>query len=265
MTAATPASCANCGTALQGRFCPACGQKATSAHVSLHDFAHDAWEEIAHVDGKIVQTLGLLLFKPGALTAEFLKGRRVRYISPLRVYLTCSVLFFGLVAFQPRAIRSVVSITRTETTEPGPKLRFGRPVARQQDDALAAKFGETLLHTLPRTMFVLMPFFGFLTWLFYRKTQPYYVAHLYYAIHFHAFIFAAFTVFVLCALAGRYGANAGALPLLAILVYHYLALKRVFGGSRLRTALAGTAIGVLHWMTIGAVLIGNFVWVLKSA
>ena len=88
----TPASCANCGAALQGRFCSACGQKATSPRVTLHDFAHDVWHELAHVDGKIVQTLGLLLFKPGALTAEFLRGRRVRYVSPLRVYLTCSAL-----------------------------------------------------------------------------------------------------------------------------------------------------------------------------
>ena len=174
-------------------------------------------------------------------------------------------LFFALVAFQPRALQSVVSITRTQTAAPGPKLRVGRPVEQQQDEALKAKFGETLMHTLPRTMFVLMPFFGLLTWLFYRKTEPYYVAHLYYAIHFHAFIFAAFIVFVLCVLTGRYGKNVGTVALLAIPVYHYMALKHVFGGSRLRTALAGSAIGVMYWMTIGAVLIGNFVWVLRSA
>ena len=260
----TPASCANCGAALQGRFCSTCGQKDTSTHLSVHDFAHDAWEEFAHVDGKIVQTLGLLLFKPGALTAEFLRGRRVRYVSPLRVYLTCSVLFFGLVTFQPRALGSGVRISRTEAVDVGPKVRIGRPAERQQDEHLKAKFGETLLHTLPRTMFVLMPFFGFLTWLFYRKAQPYYVAHLYYAIHFHAFIFAAFTVFVLCALAGSYGRAVGTLVLLTIPLYHYLAVKRVFGGSRLRTALAGSAIGVMYWTTIGAVLVANLVWVLKS-
>jgi hypothetical protein len=265
MSATMPAACANCSSALQGRFCSTCGQKATSAHVSVHDFAHDAWEELAHVDGKIVQTLGLLLFKPGALTVEFLRGRRVRYVSPLRLYLTCSVLFFALVAFQPRALQSVVSVTRTQTTDAGPTLRVGRPVERQQDEALKAKLGETLMHTLPRTMFVLMPFFGFLTWLFYRKMEPYYVAHLYYAIHFHAFVFAVFSIFVLCALTGQYGKTVGGLAVLAILPYHYLALKRVFGGSRLRTALAGTAIAVIYWITLGAVLIGNFVWVLKSS
>src|SRR5438094_10048354 len=158
-------SCANCGAALEGRFCSACGQKAASPRVTLRDFADDVWHELAHVDGKIVQTLGLLMFRPGALTSEFLKGRRVRYVSPLRVYLTCSVLFFALVAFQPGALRSGISITRTETAVAGPKVRFGRPVEQQQDEALKARFGETLLHTLPRTMFVLMPFFAFLRWL----------------------------------------------------------------------------------------------------
>ena len=78
-------------------------------------------------------------------------------------------------------------------------------------------------------------------------------------------MFAVFSIFVLCALTGQYGKNVGGLAVLAILPYHYLALTRVFGGSRLRTALAGTAIAVIYWITLGAVLIGNFVWVLKSS
>ena len=74
--AALPADCANCGAPLNGRYCPACGQKAASPNVSLHEFFHEAFHEFAHVDGKIVQTLRLLLTRPGQLTREFLDGRR---------------------------------------------------------------------------------------------------------------------------------------------------------------------------------------------
>src|ERR1700681_3790384 len=69
--------CGNCGVPLGGDFCHACGQRALGPDVSLHDFFHEAFEEFAHVDGKIVQTLRLLLTKPGMLTREFLDGRRV--------------------------------------------------------------------------------------------------------------------------------------------------------------------------------------------
>ena len=96
--------CGNCGAELQGAFCHACGQKVTGPDVSLHDFFHEAFHEFAHLDGKIVQTLRLLMTKPGMLTKEFLEGRRARYISPLRLYLTCSLLFFALAALTAPAI-----------------------------------------------------------------------------------------------------------------------------------------------------------------
>jgi len=78
-------ACANCGTPLQGRYCHVCGQKTVSLDVSLRDLTHEALDELAHVDGKIVQTLKVLVTKPGFLTNEFLAGRRVRYVSPVAV------------------------------------------------------------------------------------------------------------------------------------------------------------------------------------
>jgi hypothetical protein len=53
---------------------------------------------------------------------------------------------------------------------------------------------RAIVHNFPRVMFVLMPGFGLLTWVLYRKARPFYAAHLYYSIHFHAFAFLAFTL-----------------------------------------------------------------------
>src|SRR5215831_3361631 len=110
--AALPADCANCGAALNGPYCQACGQKAASPNVSLHEFFHEAFHEFAHVDGKIVQTLRLLLTRPGRLTRDFLDGRRQRYVSPLRLYLTCSLIFFALASVAPRADRPFFTVSR---------------------------------------------------------------------------------------------------------------------------------------------------------
>jgi len=104
-------TCLNCGTALAGRWCSDCGQKAAHARPTLHELVHEAAHEIAHFDGKIVRTAWLLLAKPGALTREFLEGKRVRYVTPLRIYLLASLLFFGLLSLLP-ASRLRVSVTK---------------------------------------------------------------------------------------------------------------------------------------------------------
>ena len=110
-TISTALACANCGASLGGAYCQACGQKAVSPDVSLHDFAHEAIHEFGHVDGKVVRTLRMLVAKPGMLTREFLEGRRTRYISPLRVYLSCSALFFALAALAPDPRLSFFHVT----------------------------------------------------------------------------------------------------------------------------------------------------------
>jgi hypothetical protein len=172
--AAARADCANCSAPINGAFCQTCGQKAASPNVSLHDFFHEAFHEFAHVDGKIVQTLRLLLTKPGQLTREFLEGRRQRYISPLRLYLTCSLIFFALAAVAPKAERPVITISRVNG-EAG--LAPERAIELRRE--ATARANEALVHNLPRVMFLLMPVFGLLTWMFYRKAQRFYAAHLY--------------------------------------------------------------------------------------
>jgi uncharacterized protein DUF3667 len=167
--------CGNCGAELSGAFCHACGQKTAGPDVSLHDFFHDAFHEFAHVDGKIVRTLRLLVTKPGMLTKVFLSGRRARYISPVRVYLTCSVLFFGLVALTPNPQLSFFHVTYKPS--PGDAPLDAAAVRRYEDEA-TLRASRAVIHDFPRAMFALMPVFGLLTWVLYRKARPFYAAHL---------------------------------------------------------------------------------------
>lgn len=45
------------------------------------------------------RTLAALLFKPGKLTEEYVRGRIVSYIAPFRLYLVSSVVFFLMMSF----------------------------------------------------------------------------------------------------------------------------------------------------------------------
>lgn len=52
--------------------------------------------DIFHFDGKFFDTLRYLMFKPGFVPAAFVKGQRMRYLDPVRMYLFTSALFFLL-------------------------------------------------------------------------------------------------------------------------------------------------------------------------
>jgi len=219
--------------------------------VGVHDFVHEATHEFLHLDGKIGRTAKLLVTRPGQLTNEFLIGRRARYISPLRVYLTCSLLFFLLAAMVPG---QKLKISRTRpTTAVGSALEKRLETGLQKAERDAERFGEAVMHNLPRAMFVLMPLFGLLTWAFYRKQRRYYIPHLYYSVHFHAFVFLVMALYVV--LSWLISKPVAALLLLAPVPYHFIGLRRVFGGSRGATIAKGLAIGLLYWfIALGALL-----------
>ena len=98
-TAAKLDNCANCETPLSGHFCSNCGQEAVLHHASTREFLHEFIGHYVALEGKLWSSLRLLILNPGALTNEYIRGRRVRYVQPLRMYLTFSVLFFALFKF----------------------------------------------------------------------------------------------------------------------------------------------------------------------
>jgi Protein of unknown function (DUF3667) len=105
-------TCANCGAGLTGKYCSECGQRHHDHPV--HDFWHftsEALEDLTHADSRLWQTLTALLFRPGFLTREFLEGRRVRYLPPVRLYLVVSLIFFIIVGLSSRSPNSYVVLS----------------------------------------------------------------------------------------------------------------------------------------------------------
>lgn len=85
--------CDNCETPLVGAYCHICGQH---AHNPLRSFKHaveDVFESFWHLDGRIFRTLRDLLV-PGRVARNYLDGRRVAYVPPLRLFVILSLLTF---------------------------------------------------------------------------------------------------------------------------------------------------------------------------
>src|SRR5438128_9934003 len=97
--------CENCGAQLIGRYCAQCGQAAIDYRRSFRHVIVDVLDSFLNWDSKFFATIGLLITRPWRLTNEFLAGRRVRYVHPLRLYLLASILFFFAVNYSAKGIR----------------------------------------------------------------------------------------------------------------------------------------------------------------
>ena len=83
-------TCPTCGETITRQFCSACGEHKFDRHTfSLKHFAHHAAHELFHLDSKILRTVRYLFSKPAFVTAEYLAGKRSRYMNPLRLYVLC--------------------------------------------------------------------------------------------------------------------------------------------------------------------------------
>jgi hypothetical protein len=89
--------CLNCGTELEGKFCHHCGQENLQIKENFGHLMNHAISDYFHFDHQFFHTLKPLLFQPGKLTNEYMAGRRVQYLHPIKMYIFISLIFFILI------------------------------------------------------------------------------------------------------------------------------------------------------------------------
>jgi hypothetical protein len=87
-------TCPNCGAATWGEFCFACGQPRKGLIRRFTSIMGDFLDTVFSIDNRLLRTIGPLYFKPGHLTCEYIAGRRVRYVTPFRLFFFLCVLSF---------------------------------------------------------------------------------------------------------------------------------------------------------------------------
>lgn len=86
--------CENCGVPLQGDHCHGCGQPTKGLVRHFSSVLGDFIDTVFNIDSRVLRTLGPLLTSPGFLSMEYFAGRRVRYVTPMRLFLFLSLLAF---------------------------------------------------------------------------------------------------------------------------------------------------------------------------
>jgi hypothetical protein len=233
------ATCHNCGAVLHGRFCSACGQESRSLDPPLSELARDMAHELLDVDGRTFRSVRHLFLSPGLLTREWFVGRRTPWLTPLRLYLMCSVAYFAVVALGGGATLDV-KVTGANEVDIVARLR---QLGFESEQEMRAVVGAAKVTWMPRVNFVLVPLFALLVALVRRDSGRRYPQHLWFGLHAHAAWFGvrAMASAATLALPPLLGSALSGLGMLYGPIFVVLAFRVAYGIST-RRAIRDTAI-----------------------
>ena len=257
--------CRNCQTPVSAEYCPQCGQREGRAEQRFLDLAGDLLGDVLDMDSRFWRTLVYLLFRPGFLSAEFIAGRRARYLPPLRLYLVISFIVFLVMSFgaaqvmdqqgggvRPDNDKVIVAVNGDELAEvmneagdpndfslnlgisdenspawlQDAESRIEQNAGKLQDDP--GRFMETMLDYLPQMMFLLLPVFALLIQLLYLGSAFHYLQHLVFSLHYHSFVYLLYLLAQVIELAA---VHMDSWLFMGLVIYLPLALRRTYGSG----------------------------------
>lgn len=294
--------CLNCGAALAGQYCSSCGQRSGVRIITLWTLVREVLGDLLDIDSRLWRSLLPLVFRPGHLTFEYLRGRRVRYIPPFRLYLVLSLIFFLLNSIDDE--RKFIEINGDSETHQSAE---GKAKAADQDADAAEeesscddievefsnprlaklityervkrlcliveqepqRFLDALFENMPAMMFVFLPLIAWIMDLLYVRTSRYYVEHLLFVVHYHALAFLLMSLGgVIYLLSGwmvalePVSSALNSVVSLYLLVYLYLAMRRVYGKRWLK--LRYSLLIVAYLVCLGITLLSTLTYTALS-
>jgi len=228
-------TCQNCGHTVEERYCSHCGQENTETRQRFHYLITHFIEDFVHYDGSFWATVKNLFFKPGYVTQEYLSGKRLSYVNPVKLYIFVSFITFFLLAFFPTKHSEIVFINTDKDVEINKiidslktkdslkitdlefiKENISDSIRLKKDELLlektladepffmnpitkkdfelrhsgvsrehqAKEFASKLFSMLPKGLFVYMPIFAFVLWIFYDKKKWWYFDHGIFTLHY---------------------------------------------------------------------------------
>lgn len=127
-------NCLNCGHTVEDHFCSHCGQENIIVEEdALHMIVH-ATADYFHFESKFFGTIKPLLVKPGWLTQQYVDGKRVKFIHPIRLYIFVSIVFFLVILSGGHKVKKHVKVapeTKEETLKQDSLQKNGMTILKE--------------------------------------------------------------------------------------------------------------------------------------
>ncbi len=270
--------CLNCDwsftNSTKDNFCPNCGQKNSDFAFTLFEVFKTFFGQLATFEFKFWKTFWNLIFKPGFLTNEFKKGKRVKYVSPHRLLFVSSLIFFALLSLNNLNIDNESNSVQEEIMEEDVEINIWNSADQKPYEIAlqmltskqkyshqeildstkitgkipilaikqASKLRENGIENLSKhffqqlsiTILLLIPVFAFLLKIIYVRRKELYVNHLVFATHYQALFYCTF---IIAMLLSYFMLDLTGFTLLLNLILLYVSLIKVYKQSYGKTFL----------------------------
>jgi hypothetical protein len=179
----------------------------------------------------------------------------------------------------PKDLAVVEKMLKDPCGEETLKVDFVGPVGEQYESRLRSacrkivadtpSYGRALFENIPKMMFIFLPLIAAVIYVLYLGSGRYYVEHLLFVVHYHAFFFLGGIAIVLLeqlatwtkgTVAGTaFNAAIGVLTFLFVLYipyYLYRAMRRVYGQGRFVTLLKYSTLGIAYLFSMVITVVG---------
>jgi Protein of unknown function (DUF3667) len=140
--------CTNCHETIgEFNYCPNCGQVNSHKQVPLKQILKDLLGDAFTFDSKFFKSIWPLLGKPGHLTNEYINGRRVSYILPLRLYIFTTFLFFFVLSLSSAIDPNRIDEQRMHQITPDSLKVFFKPYSNEISSTLQERLVFDIVNT----------------------------------------------------------------------------------------------------------------------
>lgn len=316
-------TCLNCNHVVEKRFCPNCGQENVTTRKTFYLLFVHFFEDLTHYENAFWKTIKNLLIKPSSLTKEYLSGKRMSYLAPIRLYIFLSFVTFFTIAITSSEEDDLINYKKEGKSTPLSEIEIRKEIEKElspfykmerkglvekkfidslrttliearrknkdkdsgffilgynsmkqldstlnskkktfyeweynlikksilinekyTNEEIQEKLGDNMFRNFPKVLFLYMPIFAFLLWLFHNKKKWYYFDHGIFTLHYFSFLLLIFLLIYMLTLFSNYFDNTFINILFGIFIvigviwmiyYFYPAHHRFYGCSRIRS------------------------------
>jgi len=260
-------ACLNCGKTLEARFCKHCGQPVTDPNQTALAICADFLEHFLSFDNSLWRSIKNLIGRPGLLTKEYIKGRRISYVSPIKLYLLMSLVCVCAANLLDKQTFDAANKTYSSlgvyidwNDHQQPAVADSASSApnqtgRSQGELLASVVSLLPQPAIPRLLIVMMPLCALLFKLAYFRRRRPFLHFFILSMHVLAIYFLGHAICITAGatlgVAGRYIASA---CYLGLMLNIFLAMRRLFGGRIVITAIKLLFVYCTFWICLLAIL-----------